>query len=422
MSRGDDDPEERERVYSRIAPIILQFKAEHSTSTFHVEDLREYVRRCVPEIAPDSPGRILRELRLQRLLDYVVINRRQSLYQFRVLSEPEPMLTKTQTTFNVSQSKVQQWRRCRLQFHFANVRNLAPRVKARPLYFGTVVHKMLEATANGKDDRAALAEIAHTDEKLFRDELETFNRMIEDISFIMRAYKKFWSDQPLHFTAINGRNAEIPFEVKIDDGISCKGTIDGLVQHKKMHWLLENKTHREFPNDDHRWSNIQGAVYVTVAKLLGWPAKVKQLQGVCWNYIRSKEPTRPKLLKDNKLSQAANCDTLPEVVLDVLEEHKLNPKHYANYLALQESNLGTWFQRVFQPVQLDVVTKLWDEFLVTAREMADYYDHTDKPPPRTIDLHCKWCPFEKICRAELQGLDVDWVIEKEYVTKEGEYA
>ena len=332
------------------------------------------------------------------------------------------MLTRT-TTFNVSQSKVMQWRRCRLQFHFANIRNLSPKVKARPLYFGTVVHRMLQATANDKDPRAALAEIAHQDEKLFRDEREVFNRLIEDIAFIMRAYKKFWTDQPLHFVTIDKRNAELPFEVKVDDAITCKGTMDGIVQHKKMNWLLEHKTHREFPNDDHRWANIQGAVYVTVAKLLGWPSKAKQLQGVCWNYIRSKEPTRPKLLKKTgKLSEAAACDTLPEVVLDVLEEHKLNPKDYVDYLALQESNLGTWFQRVFQPVQLDVVQKMWDEFMQTAREMADYYGRTSQPPPRTIDLHCRWCPFEKICRAELQGSDVDWVIEKEYVQKEGDYA
>jgi len=38
-----------------------------------------------PGIAPDSPGRILRELRLRGWLNYVVINRRQSLYQFRSL-------------------------------------------------------------------------------------------------------------------------------------------------------------------------------------------------------------------------------------------------------------------------------------------------------------------------------------------------
>ena len=332
------------------------------------------------------------------------------------------MLTKTKT-FNVSQSKVQQWRRCRLQFHYANIRQLAPKVKERPLYFGTIVHKMLDAIAHGKDDRAVLAQIAHQDQKLFAAEQEKYNSMIEGIAFTMRAYKKFWSDQPLHYVTINERKAELPFEVPIDDGIVCKGTMDGIVQHKKMHWLLENKTHREFPTDDHRWANLQGAVYVTVAGLLGWPtAKVKQLQGVCWNYIRSKEPSRPKLLKTGGLSSPATCDTLPEVVLDVLDEHKLDPAKFQDYIAVHESNLPTWFQRVFQPVQLDIVKKLWDDFLVTAREMADYYSRTDKQPPRTIDLHCRWCPFEKLCRAELQGSEVEWVIETEYVVKEGEYA
>jgi hypothetical protein len=87
---SDDDRDERERVYSRIAALILQFRDEDPSATFHVEDLRQYVlERVVEEIAPDSPGRILRLLREEGKLDYVVINRRQSLYQFRV-AVPEP--------------------------------------------------------------------------------------------------------------------------------------------------------------------------------------------------------------------------------------------------------------------------------------------------------------------------------------------
>ena len=86
---SDDDREERARVFARIAPIILAFKAERPDGAFHAEELRDYVIERVPEIAPDSPGRILRLLRQGRLLNYVVINRRQSLYQFRPI-EPLP--------------------------------------------------------------------------------------------------------------------------------------------------------------------------------------------------------------------------------------------------------------------------------------------------------------------------------------------
>lgn len=83
MSKANDTPEERARVFSRIAPHILAFKGERLNSTFHADELRSYVIERVPDIAPASPDRILRELRLLGRLHYVVLNRRQSLYQFR---------------------------------------------------------------------------------------------------------------------------------------------------------------------------------------------------------------------------------------------------------------------------------------------------------------------------------------------------
>lgn len=82
MSRHNDAPAERDRVYGCIAPLILQFYRDNAGRRFHVEQLRCYVRELHPDIAPDSPGRILRELRLEGRLDYVVLNRSQSLYQF----------------------------------------------------------------------------------------------------------------------------------------------------------------------------------------------------------------------------------------------------------------------------------------------------------------------------------------------------
>ena len=85
MSREDDAPEERARVRSRIAPFIMTFHENHAGRLFNAEQLRRYVRGFAPGIAPDSPGRILRELRLEGRLDYVVVNRRRSLYQFRTI-------------------------------------------------------------------------------------------------------------------------------------------------------------------------------------------------------------------------------------------------------------------------------------------------------------------------------------------------
>lgn len=78
------DQQERARVRSRIGSLILEF-CRHRTG-FHMEDLRQFVEKKMSDglflcIAPDSPGRILRQLRQQGLLNYKVVSRRRSLYR-----------------------------------------------------------------------------------------------------------------------------------------------------------------------------------------------------------------------------------------------------------------------------------------------------------------------------------------------------
>ncbi|MER8385227.1 hypothetical protein NKH14_06845 [Mesorhizobium sp. M1380] len=79
--RQYDAPRERTRVHSKIAPVIMDFARNNVGQAFHVDQLRLFVLQHA-DVAPDSPGRILRELRREGKLDYAVINRRQSLYQF----------------------------------------------------------------------------------------------------------------------------------------------------------------------------------------------------------------------------------------------------------------------------------------------------------------------------------------------------
>jgi hypothetical protein len=71
------------RVSAAVAGTILEFRsALHPQRSFHCEDLRRFVTERVPDIAPDSPSRILRDLRKKKLLDYRIIDRSASLYEF----------------------------------------------------------------------------------------------------------------------------------------------------------------------------------------------------------------------------------------------------------------------------------------------------------------------------------------------------
>ena len=68
-----------DRVASKLSRPILAFCRQHED--FHMEDLRAYLTALCCDFAPDSPSRILRQLRLQGAVDYEVTNRRQSAYR-----------------------------------------------------------------------------------------------------------------------------------------------------------------------------------------------------------------------------------------------------------------------------------------------------------------------------------------------------
>ncbi len=70
------------RVSSRISQAIMLFcKDIGRDGEFFAEDLLNHVERWVGSVAPDSPGRILRQLRRQGRIDYEIVSRRNSHYR-----------------------------------------------------------------------------------------------------------------------------------------------------------------------------------------------------------------------------------------------------------------------------------------------------------------------------------------------------
>lgn len=318
--------------------------------------------------------------------------------------------------FKVSQSKINTARRCMKAYQYKYIEKLKKKAKARPLQFGTLVHEMVEAHAEGKDPFKKLAEISKINQKLFREEVEMYGEIVQDVTYIMTAYFDYWEGQPkstLVYLPHNKKKAEHSFEVMIDKDILATGKIDAVAKSRKMNWLVEHKSHKTFPGLDERWRNMQSAVYVRFIEMLGW----WDVEGTVWDYIRSKPPTRPQLLKAGTLSTKA-LDSLPQVVRDVLKANKLKEKDYAELIDSQEANVSTWFQRVYTPTKKPVVDSLFQDFVVSAKQLRD--TNFDKPVPRSIGKHCGWCDFEAVCRAELQGSDSEYVKEREYAVRKNE--
>ena len=68
-----------DRVAGKLSGPILAFCRQRRE--FHMQDLRDYLSEHCCNFAPDSPSRILRQLRLQGAVKYEITNRRQSAYR-----------------------------------------------------------------------------------------------------------------------------------------------------------------------------------------------------------------------------------------------------------------------------------------------------------------------------------------------------
>jgi hypothetical protein len=312
--------------------------------------------------------------------------------------------------FYVSQSKINTWRTCQRKFWYKYQEGLRKKIKARPLQFGSIVHEMIEAQADGGDPFKKLVDIEKSQGQMFLEESEEYGDLIKSVHYVMDAYFKYYANDPIQFIELNGKKSEHDFEVEISSGITARGKIDAVVTYRNLPALLENKTHKIFPNEDGRWRNVQGAVYVRFMEML----QIFAPEGILWNYIRSKQPTQPQVLKNGTLSTRA-LDSLPAVVIEKCKE--LNIPVPAGLLADQEARLNTWFRRVFNPISKKVTDAIFRDFLVTSREMAEL---SHKRRARNIGKHCAWCEFEPICRTSLTGGDEDYVKHQDYTVSEDE--
>lgn len=317
------------------------------------------------------------------------------------------------SSLKVSQSRINLWRKCPLAHHFKYGEKLRRKRITRPLYFGRVVHEIIEEFAEGSKNPLNIIEHKKKElGKLFAVERDEYLETLDDARIIMTEYMEFWKNDDLNYIKKKGETAEHRFEVEIADGIIATGIIDAFATRKKLRWLVEHKSFGQMPSEDHRWRNLQTAVYFRINDMLGWP----KLDGILWDYIWSKHPTRPKLLKNGEMSMK-QIRSLPLAAEEELRKNSLNPKKFTKFLASVARNRNDYFQRIQSPIKKSVIDILFSDFIDSAREIVD---RGHKTKTRNIGRHCDWCDFEPICRATLQGNDVDFIIAKEYEVREKE--
>jgi len=303
-----------------------------------------------------------------------------------------------------SQSKVKTWRRCQKSYEYKYIQGLVRKAAPIALLRGTTLHAMLEAQIKGTDWRVPLEEYRKVFGTLWGEEAEGYPTPEELESTIIR-YNRHWANDGLDY----GGRAEITLEAEFE-GMKFKGIIDALPddQHGRR-WLDDHKTHKVLPDEHTRFSDIQTVLYYW-----GMRENGEHVDGILWDYLRTKPPTAPEVLKNGTLSKRKNIDCDADTYLATIQANGLDPADYADMLALTAKN--TFFKRVYLPKPAEeLIESVVGDFFGTAREIIQ---HPGKHFCRNLTRDCKSCTYYQICSAEVRGIDSSFTRKQMFTVKE----
>lgn len=302
-----------------------------------------------------------------------------------------------------SQSKVKCWRRCPKSFDYKYNQSLQRRAAPVALLRGTTIHAMLEAQIKGTDWKIPLEEYRKTFSSLWGEEAEGYPTPEELESMFLR-YNKHWANDGLDY----GGRAEIEIQAEFG-GLKFKGIIDALPDDSQgRRWLDDHKTHKVLPDEHARFSDIQTVLYY-------WAMleNSESVDGILWDYIRTKPPAIPETLVKGGLSKRKNIDTDADTYLAEIRRLGLREEDYSDILALVAKN--TFFKRVYLPnPSQGLISEVVRDFFDTCQEI----EFASKFP-RNMTKDCKSCTYYSICSAEVRGLDSSFIRKQMFTIRQG---
>ena len=316
----------------------------------------------------------------------------------------------------ISWSKAKTWRRCHKSYDYKYNQRLAPKRQPLPLLRGVILHEMLDYHARGENPFARLDNLAKVHRQLILDDPETYGTLIEDCLAIIEGYFRTYPEDSSNYEVISTEQA---IDVPLTTGIRFNGFIDKILLEKKYNrrWLVDHKSHKNLPNEEARFSDLQLAFYVWAYNISAPPGQ--RIDGILWDYLRTKTPTMPELLKSGQLSKRANIDTDLHTYLKAIKINQLNPADYSDILKDLENKPSNFYERVFLPTPPKALIESSVEDMKNTALEIEYLGKVSHT--RNLTKDCSWCSFYDLCHAELRGLDADFVRKAKFTTKETDH-
>src|SRR5688500_4738089 len=188
----------------------------------------------------------------------------------------------------INHSMLKAFRRCPKQVEFKYGRQLLPRIDSKPLTRGKWFHSLLEAHYVGRDWKKVHKAWCRRFSGLFDEEKEKLGDLPNEMYRLMLSY--LW-----HYK-MEGEweviEVEKIIEATLPNGMAFKGKVDMLIRDQYGLWLVDHKTHKIIPSLLSRRLDTQSPAYLWAC----WENGI-DVRGFIWNYIKTKAPSTPKMLK-----------------------------------------------------------------------------------------------------------------------------
>lgn len=310
----------------------------------------------------------------------------------------------------ISYSRFSSYLRCPYAHYLSYVRRLTPVKPARPLFFGTDFHKLLELRGNKKALTKAIKEMRETFYSLPSKYQEDMGEeYIDDLKTIFKDYLKTYKGCALPDVT------EQEFRMKIGElkgePVYFVGVIDGIYNQGDELIVEEHKTFSRKPDMNTLAMNTQKCLYAkAVEGIYG-----KKPDKVMWDYIKSTPAKEPVWLeKSHKLSMAKSDNITPYSWERACKRHGVESEAVISQGSHYKGNIQNFFFRITMDYVPEMVDRIWDSYLYTAKEIIK---NGEKNKTMNVTRDCSWCSFQPICYTEMTGGDVNYVIERDYMER-----
>lgn len=302
----------------------------------------------------------------------------------------------------INHSMLKTFRRCPKQTEYKYGRQLLPRIDSKPLTRGKWFHALLETHYKGGDWRVTHKQWCRMFFNLFDEEKEKLGDLPREMNMLMLSYLwhyKFEGEWEV-------LEVEKIIEATLPNGMKFRGKVDMLIRDRFGIWLVDHKTHKIIPDLRSRRLDTQSPAYIWAC----WENGI-DVSGFIWNYVRTKAPAIPTILKSGDRFSKKLGETDYYTFARALQKSGFDPDDYRDILnrlkaqryQREKPSTSPFFQRSVLERTDDSVAQAIRELTHTAIRLSEY-NFDPLFTERVSDRSCGWmCGYRDLCEAELHG-------------------